>query len=124
MFPRIYRLPRAAREELSEGSPTGRGMIMPWRLTVFFVLSRVVSGVNPDSGIVIDWKNLDKIVETFEAAPREAWLPAVRENCTMNGVSTLNSGGLVHEIYRPLFCPWFVKPFRDAFDLTVTETAK
>ena len=83
-----------------------------------------VAAVDPDSGIVIDWANLDKIVDTFDPSPPDAWLPPVQENCTMNGVSTLNAGGLDHEVYRPLFCPWFLKPFRDVFDMAVTETAK
>ena len=90
----------------------------------FVVLAAVAAGIDPDSGIVIDWENLDKIVQTFDPAPEEAWLAPVQENCTLNGVSTLNLGGLAHERYRPLFCPWFAKPFRDVFDMAVTETAK
>uniref|UniRef100_A0A7S1WLF8 Uncharacterized protein n=1 Tax=Alexandrium catenella TaxID=2925 RepID=A0A7S1WLF8_ALECA len=26
--------------------------------------------------------------------------------------------------YRPLYCPWYLKPFRDPFDLVVTESQK
>ena len=26
--------------------------------------------------------------------------------------------------YRPLYCPWYLKPFRDAYDFVVTETEK
>ena len=33
-------------------------------------------------------------------------------------------GGLAHEQYRPLFCPWLIKPFRDPFDMAVTEAGK
>ena len=36
----------------------------------------------------------------------------------------LNRGGLAHEKYRPLFCPWLIKPFRNPFDMAVTEAGK
>ena len=97
-------------------------MVHLWAALALSALT--VAAVDPDSGIVIDWANLDKIVDSFDPSPPDAWLPPVQENCTMNGVSPLNAGGLDHEVYRPLFCPWFLKTFRDVFDMAVTETAK
>ena len=79
----------------------------------------IVAGIDPDAGIVINWAELDKIVDGFAAVDQTEWLPPVRTNCS----GVLNRD-LAHEIYRPLFCPWFVKPFRDVRDLAITETAK
>ena len=31
-----------------------------------------VAAVDPDSGFVIDWANLDKIVDTFDPSPPDA----------------------------------------------------
>ena len=36
----------------------------------------------------------------------------------------INRAGLAHEQYRPLFCPWLLKPYRDPFDMAVTEAGK
>ena len=83
--------------------------------------------IDPDAGIVINWRELDKIVNNFTTAPRGAWLPPPLNNCSlpeMQGRPTLNLDGLRNEKYRPLFCPWLLKPFRDPFDMAVTEAGK
>lgn len=83
---------------------------------------------DPDAGIVINWKALDKIVKNYTATPPSGWLLPPLDNCSLPefvaAPSVLNLGGLAHEQYRPLFCPWLIKPFRDPFDMAVTEAGK
>lgn len=69
--------------------------------------------IDPDAGIVINWTALDTIAASFATAPAEQWLPAPSPRCLCE-----------HLRYRPLYCPWYLKPFRDPFDLVVTETTK
>lgn len=76
--------------------------------------------VDPDAGIVINWTALDTIVSTYIPTDSSGWLPPAALNCS----GVLNLNGLHHDVYRPLFCPWFLKPFRDPFDLVVTESEK
>ena len=76
---------------------------------------------------MINWHELDKIVRNYTATPPNEWLLPPLENCTLPeflGRSVLNTDGLRHAQYRPLFCPWLVKPFRDPFDMAVTEAGK
>ena len=77
------------------------------------VLINAVGAVNPDSGIVIHWAELNKIVANYTPTAKQAWLPPPTGNCTAANLK-----------YRPLFCPWMLKPFRDPFDLVDTETQK
>eukprot|EP00747_Dinoflagellata_sp_TGD_P170391 gnl/TRDRNA2_/TRDRNA2_201831_c0_seq1.p1 gnl/TRDRNA2_/TRDRNA2_201831_c0~~gnl/TRDRNA2_/TRDRNA2_201831_c0_seq1.p1 ORF type:complete len:228 (+),score=20.84 gnl/TRDRNA2_/TRDRNA2_201831_c0_seq1:108-791(+) len=79
--------------------------ITPWAASV--------TPIDPDAGIVIDWKNLERIAAGYNATPEEEWLPPPSPNCSC-----------VKLQYRALYCPWYLKPFRDPFDLVVTETKK
>ena len=58
-----------------------RGANMTRFSTAFLALSalaaaRMAAAVNPDSGIVINWKELDKIVTNYTPVPQTQWLPA------------------------------------------------
>ena len=97
-------------------------------LVLLLLASRASAQIDPDAGIVIDWAGLDRVVGNYTPAPPEAWLPPPLLNCSLPefvaSPPTLNMHGLAHEVYRPLFCPWFMKPYRDAFDMAVTEAGK
>eukprot|EP00927_Polykrikos_kofoidii_P023834 TRINITY_DN21818_c0_g1_i1.p1 TRINITY_DN21818_c0_g1~~TRINITY_DN21818_c0_g1_i1.p1 ORF type:complete len:230 (+),score=24.18 TRINITY_DN21818_c0_g1_i1:74-763(+) len=69
--------------------------------------------IDPDAGIVIDWANLDRIVASYNKTSEDEWLSPPSSDCKCNQLK-----------YRALYCPWYIKPFRDAFDLVVTETKK
>eukprot|EP00300_Choanocystis_sp_HF-7_P027202 c32276_g1_i1.p1 GENE.c32276_g1_i1~~c32276_g1_i1.p1 ORF type:complete len:200 (+),score=35.98 c32276_g1_i1:68-667(+) len=69
--------------------------------------------IDPDAGIVIDWAALDSIVANYTQTPPDAWI-VPNENCS----------SIVNASYLPLFCPWFLKPYRDPWDLVVTEVEK
>lgn len=69
--------------------------------------------IDPDSGIVINWTALDEIASAYTPTPQEEWLPPPTANCSC-----------LYMKYRPLYCLWYLKPFRDPFDLVVTETTK
>ncbi|CAB9505564.1 expressed unknown protein [Seminavis robusta] len=72
-----------------------------------------LSKIDPDSGIVINWTALEEIAVNYSHSPPEEWLPPPTANCSC-----------LHMKYRPLYCPWYLKPFRDPFDFVVTETTK
>jgi len=84
-----------------------------WLASCVVVVAHSHGPIDPDAGIVIDWENLDKIVASYNETPREAWLLPPSPNCSC-----------VKLEYRALYCPWYLKPFRDPFDLVVTETKK
>jgi hypothetical protein len=79
------------------------------------LLSSVAGPIDPDAGIVINWKALDAIVRNYTHAPPDGWLAPPLDNCSLPefvaAPPVLNLGGLAHESYRPLFCTIWLGPF-------------
>lgn len=87
-----------------------------WRslpAVAFTWLALALDPIDPDAGIVIEWKDLDHIVASYNTTSAEEWLPPPSPNCSCTKLQ-----------YRALYCPWYLKPFRDPYDLVITETKK